>query len=58
MIIGRMNGIDVGEEIRCYQSIDATWIIDDRSFKHRICNIQTKDEAAEIVNKIRKDGWG
>ena len=53
-----MNGIEVGEEIRCYQNIDTTWTVDSRSFEHKICDIQTKDEAIKIVNKVKQEGWG
>lgn len=58
MRIGWMNGIEVGEEIRCYQNVDSTWTVDDRSFEHRIGNIQTKDEAIGIVNRVKNGGWG
>jgi hypothetical protein len=52
-----MNGIEVGEDIRCYQSRDLTWTVDDRTFEHKICRIQTKDKAIEVVSRVKKKGW-
>ena len=58
MRIGWMSEIEVGEDIRCYQNTNSTWMVDSRTLEHKIDNIQTRDEVIKIVDRIKKEGWG